>query len=262
MLVILYKPSLVNAAESASYLRSIFLLPSLTNPLLNVSWTLVYEMYFYIIIAISIYTFQQRHWYRAVNTIIILSILAGLLLGNTRYDFAELKLITSPLLLEFLLGMFIYYLLDNHLHILKYKWLYFIVGSSLLLMYHYHLSPLENIQVLGSDIYDNRIFYFGLPAFLIVLSMLSFEYENKLFKNRILKKIGDASFSLYLSHYFILVLISKLWETAHLPVSYIANLLFISISIFIALLIGFLSYKYVERPITLYLNKKFDNVTI
>lgn len=262
ILLVMYNPALVNAAENASYFRSIFLLPSMTNPLLNVSWTLVYEMYFYLIITTCIYVFQQKNWYISINTVIVLSVIVGLFLGDIRYEYAELKLVTSPLLLEFTLGMFIYYLLNSHRYLIKYKWLFLIIGFSIFVAYHYHLSPLENIQILGAGIYDNRFFYFGLPAFLIVLSLLSFEYENKLFKNGILKKIGDSSFSLYLSHYFVLVLITKVWIIVEISSSCFTNILFVLISTFISLLVGYFSYQYVERPITKYLNKKFGNVTV
>ena len=255
MLLILINPSFVNSSTDASYVRSILLLPSSTTPLLNVSWTLVYEMYFYLLISFIVYFFNTNK-YIYINILIILSVLLGLYIGQNRYSYPEVKLITSPMLLEFLFGMFIYYLLNRRSQVLKYGVYFLFISTIIFISYHYNEIYFADIDFFGTDIYDNRVVYFGIPSFFLVLGLVALEYKKTLLKVNILKFIGDISYSLYLSHYFVLVLVYKVFEKFVHIESYIINIVFIILSIVISFIVGAFSYIYIEKRLIQYLNKK------
>jgi exopolysaccharide production protein ExoZ len=60
---------------------------------------------------------------------------------------------------------------------------------------------------------------------------------------------GDASYTLYLSHYFVLVAIGRFWSTA-LPIdSVLVHAAVIVSALLIVGLVASLGYVYVERPI-------------
>jgi len=59
--------------------------------------------------------------------------------------------------------------------------------------------------------------------------------------------LGDASFSTYLSHVFVLSLLGRIF--LYLPFSgWIAETAFILLSVGIANLVGIASYRWLERP--------------
>ncbi len=74
------------------------------------------------------------------------------------------------------------------------------------------------------------------------------------FATGLLSRVGDASYSLYLTHAIVLKLVYQAWITAvgdRVPVS-----VFLVFSMFAAILAGLLVYYFVERPMTKYLRSK------
>ena len=69
-----------------------------------------------------------------------------------------------------------------------------------------------------------------------------------------LTRVGDASYSLYLTHVFVLNLAYKIWITIvseKLPPS-----VFLGASILASILVGVVIYHLVERPITNFLQRR------
>jgi exopolysaccharide production protein ExoZ len=95
---------------------------------------------------------------------------------------------------------------------------------------------------------DEREKWKGLPAFVVVAAALAIERSNP-FRNRTLHRLGDATYSLYLTHIFVVMLFRKLWLMAHLPTTGYRSLAFIAICIVVAVPLGVAVYefKYGER---------------
>ncbi len=66
--------------------------------------------------------------------------------------------------------------------------------------------------------------------------------------------VGDASYSLYLVHEFLLRLLSFLWLKG--PLASLTPWLFIPIGIAVSVLAALATYRYFERPVTRWLNKR------
>jgi peptidoglycan/LPS O-acetylase OafA/YrhL len=94
----------------------------------------------------------------------------------------------------------------------------------------------------------------GIPAALMVGGFVLGPRLKDSWASGWLTRVGDASYSLYLTHAIILKLVYQGWIAAigdRLPVS-----VFFVASMFVAVLAGLLVYYLVERPMTNYLRRK------
>lgn len=120
--------------------------------------------------------------------------------------------------------------------------LYFILIFSL--HYIFLAKPLE------FTLYPDTVRYYAtnnaLPSFLIVLSFLLIEQNYGVFKSKSLLLLGNASFSIYLSHYIVIHTIHKYYDK-----NFSMYYLFI-----ISIVIGVLVYKSIEVPLNKYIKKR------
>lgn len=109
---------------------------------------------------------------------------------NNNYNFLFL---TSPYLIEFLLGVICYYFYRNVI-IEKYIASILIISSLILLCY------INNNDVITST--STRVLYGGGAMALLFIGIVSYEKRIKLIKP--IYEIGMSSYSLYLLHPFVL----------------------------------------------------------
>jgi exopolysaccharide production protein ExoZ len=88
-----------------------------------------------------------------------------------------------------------------------------------------------------------RLFAWGLPALLIVGGALSVEIAGALPRSEALRAIGDSSYSIYLTHSFVVASISKL--TGPLANSW----LYVWSVVVLSAIAGYITYLIIERPI-------------
>lgn len=90
---------------------------------------------------------------------------------------------------------------------------------------------------------------FGLASGMLMICSLSYTVEEFFRRQHILTSIGDASFSTYLVHFFFLYLvISYLKSNFSINGQLATTLLFVAVCI-LTLLVGFLFYWIIERPL-------------
>ena len=87
---------------------------------------------------------------------------------------------------------------------------------------------------------DDRERWKGLPAFVIVAAALAIERSNP-FKSAVLHRLGDATYSLYLTHIFVVMGFRKFWLAAHLPTAGYPSLAYIVVCIVVAVPLGVVS---------------------
>jgi len=204
-------------------------------PVLHVGWTINYEFFFYVIFGFAMYLSLRNPRWIALITIVFLVIL-GIKFGSIS---DILNFYCNPLIIEFALGILIYEIWrrqnDGRLpNIPMIAWT--LIGSGALCIIVF--APLSRdpwIQLVDH----------GLPSFLIVLSGV--ELDQYVRCPRFIRTIGDASYSLYLIHYHILMLPLTLIapEKKLTPLTFVVSLIVWILIVQISILI----YRYIEKPI-------------
>jgi exopolysaccharide production protein ExoZ len=198
-------------------------------PLITQGWTLNYEMFFYIVFAATLFVSKKRQ-FLLINIALLGCVAFGYLV---RPSSTAGQVYTSPLLLEFLGGIYICRAwLAERVLTRRDAWIAVAVGLSGIVANGYLPAPLPS--VLG----------FGIPAAAITLGAVSLEREGMVPKIRWLKLLGDASYSIYLTHYLawlaVSIVLVKLEIGLNLPVYFL--------TVVIAIFAGVATYVCVERP--------------
>jgi len=206
----------------------------------NVGWTLNFEMYFYVLFAACLAL--GRSTLAAVGTPAM--ILAGLALGRLApEDSAWRALLTDPIALEFVFGMGLAALFRAGRIERRWAWPALTAGAAALVAASAWAPP-QGTAGLASSV---RFLTWGLPAVLVVYAALSTERVRTRF-GRAWLALGDASYSLYLSHAVVMTTFAKLLKLGLLDGLPVAVLFAVVLAVAVAT--GQLCYVLVERPIT------------
>ena len=200
-------------------------------PLLPSGWTLTYEAFFYLVFAISLALPPDRR-FQALS--IMLTVAAVIGFAYHRWY----TLLANPLLLEFLGGV-----------ALARAWrsgtLERLGGDRLALAgigLGVGLLALQQALGVRSDFW--RPVNFGVPAALILAGAL--KLENQAGRSRVAQgfaRLGDASYSLYLSHLPVVLAVLALTPSLAGPMR-------AAITMPLALAVGLATYAWIERPMT------------
>jgi exopolysaccharide production protein ExoZ len=235
--------------EATTLLKSIFLWPQAEYPVVAVGWTLTFEIYFYLVFA-GLIALPRRTlpWALAGWGIVTLGLFPIFdqpeyrtsLQGNLR-----VPLFASPLALEFIAGCFIgwrarrggmpfgFAALTLGLTMLA------IAGSALRMRY-----PLEMHYGLA------RVAIFGISSALMVYGCISLERAQKLRVPGWLKSCGDASYSLYLTHMYVLWGVASIWPQASTSSGVGATgVAMTAVALLACGLAAAISYLWIERPL-------------
>lgn len=214
------------------------------------AWSLVYEMYFYIVFSIIlIFTSKKLNLTIALTIlfVVILILSNWLVAPHSYYTSTSIEtIIRNPVNLFFLAGCWIAILIDCSKNIVRIS-PYIFVGITLILSFLYPLIDFLSINkfVIGI-VLATGIVYIGLIA--------------KSFNSYILVQLGNASYTLYVIHVFFLIAI-KPTAFKMLGLMNLSLMQFIFATFVYILLICFISillYKTVEKPLVKYFKKVFN----
>jgi exopolysaccharide production protein ExoZ len=235
----------VFALESEWLLRSFFLLPTYKpnggfGPILGLGWTLIFEVYFYTIFTLCL-LFKGYKILVILTIYFLLSVLCGFFYESSNVFF---KVMTHPLLLEFILGCWTAFLCINK-RFVRPKLAVFLLFIGLMV-----LCSSIFFDLFGGKLDSLRVIYWGIPSVLIVYSLVVLEFEKRISVPCFLSKLGDASYSIYLSHSaitFKVVGFSFFFFGLHSKVP--ADIL-VFILVTISCAVGIFSFKYIETKMT------------
>ena len=201
--VTLIAPDLVNSSlqRPPSIWRSFLLVPSDTLPLLAVGWTLIQEIYFYIVFALMLALripvgIGVVVWAATIGAFWYLA--AGLLSASP-----VLRVVTSPLTTEFIIGALIGVLWTKRS--LPFPSAATIAGIAGLAISVCYIAPATAL-VESSHLDVWRVAIFGLPAALIIYGVAGVGSRRA---PRILVAAGDWSYSTYLIHVLVISAIGR-----------------------------------------------------
>ena len=207
--------------------------PAMAWPLLVPGWTLNFEMFFYVMFALSL-LLPARWRLPALLVVFVGLVTTGLVLGPLAS--APARVYTSLVMIEFVLGAAIgtWWLRHRTEPPRAVSVVAMIVGFAMLLARN--MAPLGTfMQIVG--------------ATLLVFGALHAAFAN--WQVPVLRALGDSSYSLYLTHIFTLGALRVVW--AHLSggsTSLAAIYGFMAVSMVVCGVVGWAAWKWIETPLT------------
>lgn len=247
LVVYLLKPGMVNASQGGQVdvVASLLLLPQSMLPLLSVGWTLVHELYFYLVFAALIALLPHgagRSWRLPAA----LALWAAAVIGAQAWDAAQAapawRVAGDPLTLNFIAGTAAALVWPH----VRPAWGPRLVGAGLAL---FALGLAVVPATLEQVFFDRpwRAAVCALPCALVTLGAVAANPRGAWPGQRLWVALGDVSYSFYLVHLLVLSLAGKLWSALLPPTAASAALLF-GASFTVALLLAYLGWRGVERP--------------
>ena len=206
------------------------------EPVVIPGWTLTHEMFFYLLFGLFLLARPR------IRLIGILAVLAGLVAVGRLFALPPTTIAgfyTSDMLLEFGLGVALGALASHGpgLTGVSRMWSWVMLGTGAVA-----LASLPLVAELSGFVMR------GIPAGLIVAGLLVIEAHSGLFRSRLLHGLGDASYSIYLSHMISLAASSQLWRVMALPQDAGGLCLYMVFAVLLSLAGGWLLHLLVERP--------------
>ena len=215
----------------------LFLLVDPDNNKVMVAWTLVYELYFYLVIA-GLLIAAPRKIFTGLLVWSAITV-AFMMFFAVRHDARGYLVPFSPLLLEFMLGTLIAYLIRRGVNTWPISSLCFGVLA-------FAVGAFENYNH-GSWQPWERTVAFGPASGLIIYGVLACETRFGWTFARPWQRLGDASFSLYIWHQ--LLFFSMLAISQHIGLfDVVPGAIIVVVWIAIVLAWGLISFRYIETP--------------
>lgn len=242
--IVLAMPHLaLHSTVTVPYVISSLLLVPMANedghmtPLLVVGWTLSYEAFFYITFALTMGT--RFGAVRLTTFLFALLTLLGALFPLAKW--ADPLSLLSPLLLEFLFGMWIAVALKRK----KTP-----TPSVAMLCIMLAVAALCATALLPSVwCYQYRTALWGVPSALFLLGVVAIEQRRGCIKETVLRLLGDASYSTYLVHCFTLPLVGRVFAKLVSGGLVLPNAVMVVTGIAVSLVAGVVIHLYLERPL-------------
>ena len=252
-LLALIAPSIMKSSrpDADSLIYSLLFIPHLKSvdriyPMYYLGWTLNYEMYFYVVLSLAMLLFNK---WRYVAT--ALFICALVILGFANVEALDQSIAfyaySRTITLDFVLGIAIALAAPALAKFGRGR----NVTTGICL-----LAGVVGLAVAGRFFpqfggtiapASDTILRYGIPAAVIVASAVTLELNGATVKSKLLLLIGDASYSLYLTHFFVIavaIMVSKrlsLGIPARIGVALAAYVASIGVAILV--------YKIVEKPL-------------
>jgi peptidoglycan/LPS O-acetylase OafA/YrhL len=237
--VYLVKPDLVNSSQETppDILASFLLLPQAGLPLLLVGWTLVFEMYFYVIFALSLLVPKGAMPYILAGWAV-----ATAALGFVASDNPFVVLAQSPLNFEFLLGAIVgAFAVRRRMPLPSVVAVVGVVAALVVAVLLWN----GTIDIEDSFV---RVVTAGVACALIVYGLVGLEQAGRFVAPSGLARFGDYSYSLYLTHVLTLAVLGMVVR-AILPINPATHILGLLLAVAACTGVGIAYYYAVERPL-------------
>lgn len=220
-------------------------------PLLTLGWTLNYEMWFYLSMAVVLTL--ARHHVVAWTALWM----GGLVALGARFDPDQLQLFfwSRPIVLEFVAGAAL-----GMAHArggFKLSWVPAtgLVGLALAWVV---ADPFGLMRASGPTPNDwVRLAAWGAPAWLILFAVTACPEASRLSAGPVAApwvRLGDASYSLYLLHPFVLIVVGKLWLAASLH-QFLPWWVLAAASVALCWFVARLSHRWIELRVSAWLGR-------
>jgi len=222
-------------------------------------WTLNYEMYFYLVLGISLF-FRKYRWIMFFSTMIMALVLLPLIYGVFSWDAYTdyqlrgiyLNLITNPIIWDFVFGVIIGLLFLS-------KYFTFKIGSVPLIVLLIAVFLLVLFQYFsGYRGGHGPSRWGGLMAVFILLVVLYIKNVN-IKVPHYLSWLGEISYSLYLVHFPVQTILFQVVINSNYP-RFASHPLMFFVTITVSLITAAISYKVFEIGLSGWLRNKVVSV--
>lgn len=239
LVFVLFRPGLLVTATydgphlAASYLFLPWPHPVLhaNMPLLVPGWTLNYEMAFYALFAASLFL-PARSRVGVLVGVLSLAVVAGFFVPERSIA----AFYTDPIILEFAAGLVLASVWRPGRGLGRKTALALVAAGFLALQ-------------LGSIADLPRIVWASIPALMIVAGVVHADGASDRRPLRLPMLLGDASYSIYLSHVIVLPVLAKAWTAAGYGATGFEAPAFLVLTLAASTLVGVAFYSAVERPL-------------
>jgi exopolysaccharide production protein ExoZ len=243
-----FSPNLLQSTQAnlVHLAKSLLFIPfqkdnGLIQPVVFVGWTLIYEMFFYAIFAASLFL-KPRLLSVGATVAVLFGLVIFHYLSLSKSASLEVDFFTNPILLEFAMGMMLGLSLPYVPKQISSRWPVYL----LICVICAALGLFVLVPMLWPSL--DRALIFGLPSFAIVLSAVALD-QSRVKWPSMLVLLGDASYSIYLTHFFVTQTCVKLAERLQ-----IKSGIFLVVMFLIALvgvgIVGVLTHLFIEKPLT------------
>ncbi|WP_265440208.1 acyltransferase family protein [Bradyrhizobium sp. SEMIA] len=242
-LMLLLPALIMNTELSIAHLTtSLLFIPGLYQfPILQVGWTLSFEMLFYLLFAAGLVFTSRPVWLLSGG--LTAMVLVGALFGR---NWGAFSILANPMLIEFVFGMLI------GLATVRGKFMPAPISVAILLASLGALC-LSNL-VDSAALYQHRLWVWGMPSAIVLAAVVSLEAPLRGRNIRPLVKLGDASYSLYLIHALV---IGAVWSvsTKVVPLNVFTSVAIYVLATVASVVIAWIIYQWMELPVTSRLTK-------
>jgi exopolysaccharide production protein ExoZ len=204
-------------------------------PILVQGWTLNYEMFFYFLFCICL-LLKPLPRLAALSFALLCCVISGLFYNGNN---AIVHSFTDPILIEFMAGVLLGVCVRRDF-LPSRPWGYWLAGFGVILL----------LALAITSVTQPRLFAWGIPAVLVVVGAVVLDTKGRIPQLRLLKLIGDSSYSIYLSHGLALSALGKIMPRSDV---------FSFVGIVAAIGVGIAFWYLVERPLTEILKRWFVN---
>lgn len=238
-LLMIRPDALSTTFSDKSILHSLLLLPQEGGPLLVVGWTLTFELFFYAMTGLALAFVSERR----VPLLILAwaGVLMLLQMVPTHSPWA--KLLSSPLSFEFMVGA-----------LAGLYWRRLPAGMAIPAV----VCGVAWMMAAGMLLIDTpghgqsdgiRVLAFGLPSALLVTGLARMEAARQLNPGAWIVALGDASYSLYLTHLFVLSICGRAWASFGATGTVAGNAAFLVTTLLACCLTSIITYRLIEKPL-------------
>lgn len=209
-------------------------------PPLSVGWTLNFEILFYSVFAFGL-LFRRAVGLAAIVAILFALMIPRLLFPNAVGD--QLDAWGFPITVEFLFGILV-----GRLYLANIR----LPGAARVAIILAALLALSLGNQAGLNTFQDRWFFWGVPAAAIVAAtVLGRDLPDRSW-SRVLVLCGNASYALYLSHLFTLRAVGVLWSSLHLN----SVAAYFALAVVSSVLVSIAVYLWFERPLLAWLGRR------
>jgi exopolysaccharide production protein ExoZ len=237
--------------STINILRTYFLLPNhfMVN---GVSWSLTNELFFYLLFTVALFIPNKKITRFLFFSCFLFLIVAAVINIDHAADNIWISMLANPMNIEFLLGILIVLLMDK----ISVKMVYPLLITGVFLFVVSAFLIYRGVSVFNTSYNPalSRVVLFGVPSFLIILSLVKLERHKKIQVKNIFLCLGDASYSIYLIHLPIVAAFYKILSKLNINNALVLSVL--SIFIFFAVCkLGIIIYNKAEKPLIKKLNQ-------